>query len=261
MSLERMLQQALTSDEVEITAGWAQGRALYGGLTAALLGCHLQQRTENTLPLRTLSIAFVGPIALGTVSLHTEILRRGKSVLQAETRLLQNGETLAVALASFGAARHSQLQQEGEAAPPYANAEDCLRMPYLPGVVPEFLQHLQLAFAIGRPPFSGAGEGVHGGWMQLHSPHDAGGLAEVLLLGDAWPPTVLQMLQQPAPASSLTWTLDFVVDPRTVQPAQAWRYLASTDACADGYAQTQAKLWDGAGRLVAISRQTVTVFA
>ena len=66
----------------------------------------------------------------------------------------------------------------------------------------------------------------------------------------------------PAPASSLTWTIEFVAEvrPDTVSPEGRFAYEATTDAARDGYAHTHARLWRPDGELVAISRQSITVF-
>ena len=40
-----------------------------------------------------------------------------------------------------------------------------------------------------------------------------------------------------------------------------WQYQVRTDVSAEGYAHTEANIWDDTGRLVAISRQTIAIFA
>ena len=84
-----------------------------------------------------------------------------------------------------------------------------------------------------------------------------------LLLGlvDAWPPAVLPHLKQPAPASSLTWTIEFPEPLSSAKTSQDWwQYVAYIDYAADGYGHSHAHIWDDDGQLVAISRQTMTVF-
>ena len=90
-------------------------------------------------------------------------------------------------------------------------------------------------------------------------------MLELLALVDAWPPVSLTLLNQPAPASSLTWTIEFI-QPHQGAETKAlttdwWSYLASIEHAADGYHHIEAKLWQPDGQLAAISRQTVTVFA
>ena len=74
-----------------------------------------------------------------------------------------------------------------------------------------------------------------------------------------WP--VLPLFKAPAAASTLTWTLEIIDWPGDMQAQDYWQYNVHTDAAADGYSHAQAMVWDKHGNLVAISRQTVAVFA
>jgi acyl-CoA thioesterase len=100
-----------------------------------------------------------------------------------------------------------------------------------------------------------------GGWMRLKESRANFDMLDLFLLVDAWPPTVLPMTRGPAPGSSLTWTLEPIHLPSDKQATDWWQYLATTDYAVDGYSNTQAKIWDNEGRLVALSRQVVVVFA
>lgn len=77
---------------------------------------------------------------------------------------------------------------------------------------------------------------------------------------DIWPPGVLPMFQTLAPASSLTWTVTYV-HPVQHQLHDWFKYKVITDHAADGYSTEHAYLWDAENRLIAMARQTVTVFA
>jgi acyl-CoA thioesterase len=59
----------------------------------------------------------------------------------------------------------------------------------------------------------------------------------------------------------MTWTLEPVHLPAHKTAASWWQYLATTDYAHDGYGNCAARIWDDEGNLVAISRQTVVVFA
>ena len=86
-------------------------------------------------------------------------------------------------------------------------------------------------------------------------------LAYFIALMDAWPPTMLQMLRLPAPASTMSWDIEFINPKLELDPA-AW-YASETEAqhIQDGYGHEEAKFWDQNGNLLALSRQVVTVFA
>ena len=68
------------------------------------------------------------------------------------------------------------------------------------------------------------------------------------------------MLREPAPGSTLSWTLEIVGDMRWIDPRAQWAYAVHTDAAKHGYGHTEARIWRPHGALTAISRQTVAVF-
>ncbi|PKM22203.1 MAG: acyl-CoA thioesterase II [Gammaproteobacteria bacterium HGW-Gammaproteobacteria-14] len=249
---------------VNIPTGWTQGRAVFGGLIAALMYRALEQCIGEPLPVRSLTVSFVAPAVAGDLLCEAEVLRRGKSVTQGQCRALQNGQVVAVLLASFGAARTSLVAVEPSLPPVFKAPDECFSLPFIEGMTPEFTRHYAFRWGHGAMPFSGADRADIGGWIRPQESDQPVSVAELLGLVDAWPPAVLPMLKVPAPASSLTWTIEFVGDIHSHTqglPAGWWQYLAETEYAADGYVHTRARLWDQAGALVAISRQTVTVFA
>lgn len=264
-ALHTLLVACQQQSEVEIPATWGQGRATYGGLVAAMLISHLSGQLGTQQVLRSATVSFVAPALAGAATLKAEIFRQGKSATQAEARLIQDGQVVAVLLASFGLPRESTIQ----VAPIHVAPEfkvtaplDVPQMPYIAGMMPEFFQHVDIRWAKGKPPFSGATRPDFAGWMRYQDQSlPEFGLAHLFGLIDAWPPAVLPMFKTPAPASSLCWTLEFVRQPVGYTAADFWRYAVRTDAADDGYAHTEAQIWDQQGRLVAISRQTISIFA
>ncbi|WP_338844981.1 thioesterase family protein [Massilia sp. W12] len=271
MSFDAMLQQAQSADQVEILPGWGQGRATFGGLGVALLYAHMQaslQRADSaagSLPLRALNISFTAPLAPGAAQFHSEILRRGKSVTQMACRVLQDGQVMAAALASFGAPRNSMLAIGAAAAPAIGAAQDGRALPWLPGITPDFTRMVDFRMQQGDFPFRNSGQHLIQGWMRWS---EAAGvaqqnmrMADLIALLDSWPPSVLQMLSTPAPASSLSWSMEFCAALDAL-PAHDWlQYQAQADCAADGYAHIGASCWDSQGRLLVLSRQCATVFA
>ncbi len=259
MQFSRIRAEQTPTDAV-IPEGWKQGRATYGGLTAALLFESVNRSIPDAPPPCWASISLVGPSDPGPVRLSPRILRQGRNVTQAECHMEQEGQVVAALQASFGAPRESAIRVTPEPAPEFPAPEDCTTFPDIEGVTPEFLQHFDIALARGGLPYSGAERGELGGWMRFTEPMgplDATGLVAML---DCWPPTILPMLQKPAPVSTLTWTIQFLQADSEQRGDQWWQYLAETEACGDGYAQTSARVWDGEGRLIALSQQTIAVF-
>lgn len=136
-----------------------------------------------------------------------------------------------------------------------------MKLPVVKGITPEFLQHYDMRWAHGSFPFTRAEKGDIGGWVRELGARDSVDYGDLIALVDTWPPTVLSMLSAPAPASSMTWTSEFMPGATDGTGQQWWQYLAETEFAAEGYVHSRARLWDESGKLVAISRQTVTVFA
>lgn len=50
---------------VVCTTGWGQGRAVFGGMAAALAMAHLLPVIPQNMPLRSVSVSFVAPLNAG----------------------------------------------------------------------------------------------------------------------------------------------------------------------------------------------------
>lgn len=255
------LLAGLEQDSLVLPASWGQGRATFGGLVAALVTRRMQQVVAAGRLVRSLQVSFVGPVIVEQpVQIEVELLREGKAVSQVQGRLRQDGEVKLVMLASFGGDRDSQVVVVSDQAPEVTAPEALQSLPYMPGLSPEFVQHIDMRWTFGGLPFSGRAEREMGGWMKFREQPETLSDAHLVALIDAWPPAVLPHLTQRVPASSLSWMLEFVY-PRPTLAADDWLlYRASIDQAASGYGHTQAQIWSPDGQLVALSRQTVTVF-
>jgi acyl-CoA hydrolase len=126
-------------------------------------------------------------------------------------------------------------------------------------MTPDFLQHFELRWSEGGFPFSGNPTPGFSGWCRLPGLEGTLDPSGVAGLVDAWPSPALTMMKTPAPASSVSWMLDFVGDPGVA--ADGWFYYRTHMRASDrGYAYVDAELWDDQGRAVARGRQLVSVF-
>ncbi len=264
MQLKDLFTQIEQQEWVEMPTGWLQGRTIFGGLVAGML-IHKATVTIND-PLKKLlscSITFVGPVDRAQVKFTAEILRQGKSVTTIEVRLWQNDAVQSILIASFGSQRESMIQVDLAPQPPNFPALDQINIipKYLP--FPECVQNFQLAWTDGHYPISGSKNPDFAGLCRfepdLHAQRSMT-LADVLTLMDVWPPGVLPMFKKPAPASSLSWHVTFI-HPLHHQLHDWFKYQVITDHAQHGYVTEHAYLWDSENRLIAIARQTVTVFA
>jgi len=253
--------------QIEIPEGWGQGRATFGGLIAGILFKAMRVRVEEDRLARALNVSFIGPVSPGPITVEVNTLRNGSSVTQIEARAFQNDEIQCLTVASFGKDRESSLEisaANGPTAPmPLDKAQE---LPYIPGVTPEFVQQFKMRWAYGGFPFTGNQENIMGGFMQFRDQpaqlkEHAFDETVLVTLIDAWPPVQLSKLKKPSPASSLTWAMEFIQPlPETLNNESWLHYKAEIDHSHNGYGQNHAEIWTEEGQLLAVSRQTVTVF-
>jgi len=264
MTLSELIQAVRDNpQELVVPASWGQGRAGFGGLAAALVYETMQAQVPEDRPVRSLAITFVGPLLVDTpVSFEAQVLREGKAVSQVLGRAMQDGQVVTLVQGSFGAARTSVVAVEAEPAPSMPALEACHELPYIPGVTPEFTRHLSMRWGIGGLPFSGNTSREMGGWVRQRGEiaREPLTVAHLLALVDAWPPAVLPHLKGFAPGSSLTWTIEFIQPQPDVNTHDWCQYRAVIERARDGYGHCAAALWSPQGELLALSRQTVTVF-
>lgn len=264
MTLSELIQAVRENpNNVVVPATWGQGRAGFGGLVAALTYEAMQAQVPADRPVRSLAITFVGPLMVDTpVSFEAEVLREGKAVSQVLGRAVQDGQVVAIIQGSFGAARTSAIQVPAEPAPAMPPVDECLELPFVAGVAPEFTRYLAMRWGIGGLPFSGNPSREMGGWVRLRGEveREPVTVAHLLALVDAWPPAPLSHLKRFAPGSSLTWTIEFIQPVPPFDTHEWCRYRAVIEHAQDGYGHCAAALWTAEGELLALSRQTVTIF-
>ena len=160
MNFDELLASSSGQDLV-VPASWAQGRATFGGLVAALAYDRMERVVGGG---GSMQVSFVGPVTPDcSMTIEAELLREGKAVSQARASIIQEGETRLAALASFGSGRESTVNVDAEPAPDAEAPEACEALPYIQGVTPEFTQHIEMRWAFGAMPFSGKGGRHMGG--------------------------------------------------------------------------------------------------
>lgn len=245
---------------LEATPDWMQGRATFGGLVAAAALAVMRTRVTPGRPPRSLHITFIAPVAPGPAQVRATLLREGKAASVVEAHVVQGEQVCCAVVGSFGADRASAVEVAAPVMPAGLDREAAVEMPYVEGMTPTFTQHFGVRWGIGAFPFAGTAESTIGGSCRIKDDPAPATHEHILGLVDAWPPTVLPMLTQPAPGSSLNWSIAFLDwDPAATADGW-WFYRAETDAAHNGYAYSRAVLWDPSGKPAALSTQTVTVF-
>ncbi len=244
--------------QVTVDDTWAQGRATFGGLIAAVGNEALRQLVPRDRPLRSLQTTFVGPAAAGTWQIGARVLRVGRAVTIAQCEVVDAGQVVATVVGVYGGARPSAVSVDlaTEAAP--RSVDECREVSFRDGA-PKFMQHFAVRWSQGAKPFSSSPRTPTKAYIRHRDPQP---LTEshVVALIDCIPTPALSMFQAPAPASSLVWTLDFLEHHFDFPPEAWWRIDSDVDAAGEGYVNQTGVLIDPEGRAAALTRQLFAVF-
>lgn len=250
----------------DIAEDWQQGRTAYGGLVSAIAAQAMRDVAGADWPapvcLRALQCSFVSVVEAGRVQVEVEVLRQGRNVCQVMARVLEGGRLGSVLMGVYSAARASTLTPRHPPQPPARHEVDSLpSVPYLPGRMPPFLQHLEMRWSEGSVPYSGTPG--HRSMIHLRLRDGDAGLItpEVLtvLLADAAATPVIGELTQRVPTSSVTWSLE--LRPLDGEHGSGWWRIDSESVLVEGgYVNHAAQLWAPGGELAAMGTQLVTVF-
>ena len=241
---------------------WAQGRTAFGGISAALLYTAMKVKVAANRPLRSLTTNFVGPLVSDTpFSFEVEVLREGKNASQLTARIIQNDDVVVIQQASFGIDRFSEIEVSHQDQHDLRDPGSLPLVPFIPSVTPNFIDNVDLAIEEGAMPYTAQTHSHLNGWMRFKEPPSHISDAHLICLIDAWPPAVLQMMKGPSPASTMMWNLEFIHPHKPVNPTDWFAYKAITRQAGNGYAHLEADIWNNAGELVAISRQSVAIFS
>lgn len=253
------------STTFEVTEDWLQGRTSFGGLVSAYAAQAMRDVAGKAWPaevsLRALQASFVAPVGPGKVEVAVRTLREGKNVRQVQAEVRQNGETCSIMLGVFATARSSVLPPVQPVRPPPVKAVEELRsVPFMPGIAPNFLQHVETRWAEGGLPFSGQGGTRLSIHMRLRERDPAIVSDEVLavLMADVTPTPVIGQFTKPVPMSTVSWALE--LRPLAADPGDGW-WRADTDAVVvdGGYVNQAGRLWAPDGSLAALAYQVVMV--
>lgn len=262
MHIDKILDLAKTeASEVIIPKSWGQGRTTFGGLSAALVYEKIRQHVDSERVLRSMTTNFVGPLYTDKAfTIDVKVIREGKNTSVVEARLKQDDKVALIILTCFGLHRDSNIRVDAQCPIEFRQAKRSSIPFHIPKLMPAFLKHISLDIVEGGMPYSGKDQSNYAGWMRFKKKPNKITDAHIITLIDAWPPSVLQMVKGIKPASTLSWNLEFI-HPHAPLEADEWlAYKSYTRQAGDGYAHTEANVWNNKGDLIAISRQVVTIF-
>ena len=209
------------------------------------------------VPVRTLQATLIAPTA-GELEIEAQVLRTGKNATHVEARIRAQGVLCAVLVGVFGTALRSAVAIKP--AQDSVVGGEPIRLPYMPGVTPAFLQHFDARILRGALPFSGMAlnEGVYE--VDLLDAAPRATEFSVAAVADFPPPLALAHLKSFAPGSTLTWMLEYLADSFDDVPLTGFRLDVRLRAAQDGYTNQSTTVWSASGRPLALSHQTMLVF-
>ena len=248
--------------EFSIPDSWGQGRTVYGGLSAALAYQAAENLIEDDRALRSLHCNFVGPLNVEEpVVVSAEVLRTGKNVTQLLAKVEQSGRVGVMLQICFGVSRDSKLEKVATESHGMTIPSKAKYIPKIPKIVPNFIGHFDLSVEKGKLGLVKNKEANLHGWCRFKQAPSEMRMAYFIAMLDAWPPTMFQLMRLPAPASTMSWDLEFINPTLALSPTEWIASHTQARHIRDGYGHEEANFWNEKGELLALSRQVVTVFA
>ncbi len=259
--------------EPPMTHDWTQGRGAFGGIQGAIAARAMRAAVGPALPLRALQMTFVAAIPAGPTRAQAWVIREGRNITHVQCHLYAGDAVAGVLVGVYGASRPSVAVLDMPMPDDLRPFDTLKEVEFSTGRMPEFLRHYQQRWAGGARMFSASPPRPTRMWARLREAvpgliddQPAARLgpelreASLVALADLPPSPVLSMLDRSAPGASLTWLLEFPVDPMQFDPAQ-W-VLIQTDSryAGEGYNSQTARLWTQDGRAVGVSHQTTAIF-
>jgi hypothetical protein len=230
-------------------------------------------------------MTFVAAIVAGPTRAEAWVIRRGLNITHVQCHLHAGSEVAGVLVGVYGASRPSQAVLPMPLPDDLRPFDTLKEVEFSSGRMPEFLRHYQQRWAGGARMFSASPPRPTRMWARLREAApglgaepgqavaglEGGGEprgplspelreASLVALADLPPSPVLSMLDRSAPGASLTWLLEFPMNPMQFDPAQ-W-VLIQTDSryAGEGYNSQTARLWTQDGQAVGVSHQTTAIF-
>ena len=241
---------------------WSQGRTVFGGVSAGLAYQAAQNLITDNREVRSFHCNFVGPVNVEEpIEVSAEVLRTGKSVTQILAKVTQNGQVGVMVQVCFGVARESKLDFKDHPTHIMALPKKAKFIPQVPKIVPKFIRHFDLAMEVGSFGIGTSRDPEMHGWCRFSKAPQKMKMAYLIALMDCWPPSMFQMMKMPAPASTMSWDIEFIHPISEIAPEDWLAMVVKASHVNQGYGHEEANFWDTKGNLVALSRQVVTVFA
>ncbi len=240
--------------EGSLAGRWWIGRAPNGGYLAAVMLRALEAALgDRGRAPRSVTVHYLTPPKEGPVTVSCRVERTGRALSTLSARMHQDDRLIALALAAFSESWPAGIDLD-DAAPPDVPPPEALEPPSWER--PRFAENFDTRHALGATPFAGAAEALTGGWIRLNEPQVADDVF-VMMLADAWPPAVFQLVEGFFPVPTVELTVHFraalPVAGATAKDFHLVRFR--TTLIRDGFLEEDGAIWSRDGQLLAQSRQ------
>jgi acyl-CoA thioesterase len=239
---------------VDVSPDWWVFTGPNGGYVASVvLRALTEEVADPARAARSLTVHYLRPAAAGPGEVRVETLRRGRSLTTLSATLLQDGQTVATALAAFALPREA-LSFDDAVPPPAPAPEDAPRSTWPDELAPPIARRFEYRPVSGESVFQGGDRAEATAWVRLReaAPYEPVLLATV---ADALVPAVFARAPAPLAAVTVDLTVHFRA-PSTRPPAEGWALASFTTAvAADGYCEEDGVVFAEDGTLLAQSRQ------
>jgi hypothetical protein len=239
---------------------WQQGKGAFGGVVIGILTrAILASERDRGRMLRTLTADLCAPALPGPVDVDVESLRRGVNMSFVGGRMTQDGVLIARASAALASPRSiapSAIRSLPPQPPPPKRPpwRDVPALPVEPPIGPVFAQKYEYR-STGPLPFTGGSDPATDGWLREKATPSVLDEAAIVGMLDAWWPTVFSVEAAPRAVATVGYTMQLVVDPRTLDPAEPLFYRARGIGGGDNFFVEMRELWSG-DSVVAMNQQT-----
>ena len=238
-------------------SNWAQGRTIFGGLSAALsLQAVLHQQPLGFPPFKSAQVSFIGPVNQGQ-TFDVGVLRQGRSVTSVSVDCLSGDDLALRTTLLFARPRESRIIHDAWGRPLVDGPSRYATLPLDNRVAPACAYNFEMRPAGGSLPVSGADNPELLMWVRHLDAQGVDPAGALIALADSLPPAAMTCFTEPAAISSASWMIDLP------QPATAgeWFLINSFSLQAlEGYSLQDMEIWDESGRRVLWARQTVAIF-
>lgn len=264
------LTQMWTTEQIwHVPAGWHQGRGAWGGLVSGQMVTAASADLEAGWAPRSLTIAMMAPVPAEPLRCEVIDLKRGSAVMVKRVTLHDDaGQLLTAATVVFGAPRKETTASNFDAGPaPLSPQADAVAVALGPPLAPEFTGNLTFRPVAGFPYSAESGRFTAGWIGPAQGYEDPLTPAVIAAYADAWWVACLAALdgaalaEGPPPVATVDFSLTFPQDQppgAAVADPGLW-HVGEIVAGEGGYITEIRRLYDPAGRLLALNTQVVAI--